>query len=144
MRDIAFIALGSNIGERERLLAFAREELAVLPATRVMATTGVEETAPLGGMAQPHFLNQMLAVETALDPDSLLDHLQEIERRAGRTRSERWGPRSLDLDIVLFGDRSVSSERLEVPHPGLADREFWQRQVVDLRRQLLARGAIDR
>jgi 2-amino-4-hydroxy-6-hydroxymethyldihydropteridine diphosphokinase len=74
----------------------------------------------------------MIAVETELAPHDLLSALQDIERRAGRTRDVRWGPRTLDLDIVKFGRRTIRDERLEVPHPGLGDREFWQRELRDL------------
>jgi 2-amino-4-hydroxy-6-hydroxymethyldihydropteridine diphosphokinase len=93
----------------------------------------VEETAPLGGLAQPPYLNQMLAVETTLDPARLLTRLQRIEAEAGRVRWNRWGSRTLDLDIVLFDDRVVNSADLVIPHPGLADRAFWQRELAELR-----------
>jgi 2-amino-4-hydroxy-6-hydroxymethyldihydropteridine diphosphokinase len=75
----------------------------------------------------------MIAVETSLDPDTLLARLQTIETEAGRVRSSRWAPRTLDLDIVLFDDRVVNSETLIIPHPGLAERPFWQRELAELR-----------
>src|SRR5881397_1475749 len=102
MRDVAYIALGSNLGDRERFLSMAREEIALLPGTTVLATTPSEETEPFGPTGQGRYLNQMVAVDTDLDPHQLLDALQDIERRAGRERAERWGPRTLDLDIVKF------------------------------------------
>jgi len=98
----------------------------------VLAATQVEETEPLGGLAQPLYLNQMLAVETTLDPSTLLARLQRIEADAGRIRTARWESRTLDLDIVLFNDRVVKTDELVVPHPGLADRPFWQREVAEL------------
>jgi 2-amino-4-hydroxy-6-hydroxymethyldihydropteridine diphosphokinase len=133
MNETVFIAIGSNLGDRGRFLADAREAVAALPGTRVVGSTEVEETAPFGPVAQGAFLNQMIAVTTELQPDELLDALLRIERDAGRVRTERWGPRTLDLDIVAWGARRIGSERLTVPHPGLPDREFWQRQLSQLR-----------
>ena len=131
MRDIAFVALGSNLGDRERQLAVARESLSRLPRTSLVAATEVEETEPLGP-PQPRYLNQMVALDTELPPHDLLDALLEIEQRAGRVRREKWGPRTLDLDIVKFRRQVVAEQGLEVPHPGLRDRDFWQRELSQL------------
>ncbi len=133
MSEIAYIALGSNLGDRHAHLARAREAIDAIPECRVVAASAVEETAPLGGLAQPPYLNQMLAVETTLDPAALLARLHHIEAEAGRVRSSRWGSRTLDLDIVLFNDRVVTTAELIIPHPGLADRPFWQRELAALR-----------
>lgn len=133
MGDVAYIALGSNVGDREAHLARARHALAALPRSRVLAVSRVEETEPFGPVPQGPYLNQMLAIETELEPRELLDRLLEIERAEGRTREVRWGPRTLDLDIVLFGARTMSDPELTLPHPGLADREFWQRELAELR-----------
>ena len=108
----------------------------------MVGSTGVEETEPLGGLAQPPYLNQMIAVATTLDPSSLLAQLQRIEAAAGRVRASRWESRTLDLDIVLFDDRVVSTGDLVVPHPGLGDRPFWQREVAELNK-ILSRSAHD-
>ena len=130
----AYIALGSNLGDRHEALDFARGAIAALPGTRVVAASAVEETVPFGVTDQPTFLNQMLAIDTALAPDALLDGLQAIERAHGRERDAepRWGPRVLDCDIVLFGDAAVATPRLTIPHPGLRDRDFWQRELAEL------------
>jgi 2-amino-4-hydroxy-6-hydroxymethyldihydropteridine diphosphokinase len=133
VKDIAYVALGSNLGQREVFLADARAAIAAIPRTTVLAETAVEETAAIGPVAQDPFLNQMIAVETELAPADLLDALQAIERSAGRTRTERWGPRTLDLDIVLFEKQSVSEPHLTVPHPELTNRSFWQRELAQLR-----------
>ncbi|HEU4566357.1 MAG TPA: 2-amino-4-hydroxy-6-hydroxymethyldihydropteridine diphosphokinase [Gemmatimonadaceae bacterium] len=133
-RDVAYIALGSNIGDRAAHLAFARDALAALPESRVVALTEAEETAPVGGVAQDPFLNQMVALETALSPHALLHALQEIERRGGRVRAVRWGPRTIDLDIVMFERQEVRAPDLIVPHPELPNRDFWQRELAQLRR----------
>ena len=133
MREVAHVALGSNIGDRDRALAIARAALGALPRSRVIAATPVEETAPIGPPGQGPYLNQMVAIETELSPHELLDALQQIERRAGRTREVRWGARVIDLDIVTFGTRQIVDDLLVVPHPALSSREFWQRELAFLR-----------
>jgi 2-amino-4-hydroxy-6-hydroxymethyldihydropteridine diphosphokinase len=133
-RDVAYIALGSNEGDREAHLAAARAALATLPQSRVVAVSSVEETAPLGPVAQGAYLNQMVAVETSLPPRALLAALQRIEQAAGRVHTVRWGPRTLDLDIVLFEHQRVSEPDLVVPHPELPNRDFWRRELAELRR----------
>lgn len=130
----AFVALGSNLGDREGHLARARIALARLPGTHLVAASSVEETAPLGGMDQPAYLNQMVLLETTLPPRELLEACLAIERAAGRVRRDRWEPRPLDLDIVRYGDRTIAEPGLTVPHPGLPEREFWQREVAELER----------
>jgi 2-amino-4-hydroxy-6-hydroxymethyldihydropteridine diphosphokinase len=131
-RDIAYIALGSNVGDRQDHLAHARAALAALPASRVLRASAIEETAPLGGEPQRSYLNQMIALETSLAPRALLAALQRIERDAGRVRASRWGPRTLDLDIVRFDHQVVNEPELIVPHPAISDRTFWQRELAEL------------
>jgi 2-amino-4-hydroxy-6-hydroxymethyldihydropteridine diphosphokinase len=128
----AFIALGSNLGDREEHLAAARAALAALPRTRLVAASAVEETAPLAGMDQPPYLNQMVALETRLEPRALLAACQAIERSRGRVRTEHWGARTLDLDIVRYGDRRIAQPDLIIPHPELPNRDFWQRELAEL------------
>ena len=128
-----YVALGSNLGDRGVHLAAARTALGALPGTRVVAASAVEETAPLGGRAQPAYLNQMVLLETSLEPRALLEACQAIEQAQGRVRTERWGSRTIDLDIVRFGERRVSEPDLIIPHPGLAQRDFWQREMAELR-----------
>ena len=130
---VVYVALGSNIGDRERYLSDARAAIAALPGTECIAETPVEETAPIGPIAQPAFLNQMVAVKTRLTPEELLAELQSIEADAGRKRGERWGPRTLDLDIVALEGRAISSPHLVVPHPELPNRDFWLRELALLR-----------
>ena len=131
--DIAFIALGSNVGDRDAHLATAREALARIPRSRVIAASTVEETAPFGPVPQGPYLNQMLAIETELSPRELLTELQRIERAAGRTRDIPWGPRTLDLDIVRYEHQMVAEADLQVPHPGAEERDFWRRELAELR-----------
>ena len=130
--DVAYIALGSNIGDREAYLARARTAIAEIPGSRIVAVSAVEETTPIGP-PQGAYLNQMVALETDLTPLELLDALQAIERDADRERTVRWGPRTLDLDIVQFARTTVSHPRLRVPHPELPNREFWKRELAELR-----------
>ena len=133
MKDVAYVALGSNLGQREVFLAKARDAIARLAGTRVLVQTEVLETAPLGPIAQGPFLNQMIAIETVLAPSELLAELQRIEADAGRVRDARWGPRTLDLDIVLFEKQAVREPGLTVPHPELSNRDFWLRELAELR-----------
>ena len=139
--EIAFIAIGSNLGDRAARLAFARAAVAALPGTRVVAESAVEETAPVGDVPQGPYLNQMIAAETALSPRTLLSELQRIELAAGRVRAERWGPRTLDLDIVRYGERRVADPDLVVPHPEVGQRDFWRREIADLEAALNAGAA---
>ena len=132
MRDTAYIALGSNLGDRAEHLARARAAIGALPSTAVLAESSIEETAPIGPIAQPAYLNQMLAVETTLAPTELLDALRRIETAEGRVRRERWGSRTLDLDIVRFDEQTVNTPQLTVPHPELPQRGFWQRELAEL------------
>jgi 2-amino-4-hydroxy-6-hydroxymethyldihydropteridine diphosphokinase len=128
----AYVALGSNLGDRAGHLAAAREALAKLPDTEVVAASAVEETAPLAGMPQPPYLNQMVLLETRLTPRQLLDACHEIERARGRVRGERWGARTLDVDIVRYGRRRVTEPDLIIPHPELPNRDFWLRELAEL------------
>lgn len=132
MRDIAYVALGSNLGDRGASLARAREALSRLPESRVLAASSVEETEPIGDVPQDPYLNQMVALETSLSPRALLDALHAIEHDAGRVRTVRWGPRTLDLDIVMFGRQRVHEPDLVIPHPELPHRDFWQRELAEL------------
>jgi len=129
-----YVALGSNVGDRAAHLAYARARLAALPRTRLLRESRVEETAPLGPVPQGAYLNQMVLLETALEPAELLVHLHAIESQRGRDRRAgvRWGPRTLDLDIVRFGDQAVREPALVIPHPELPNRPFWQRELTEL------------
>jgi 2-amino-4-hydroxy-6-hydroxymethyldihydropteridine diphosphokinase len=128
----AYVALGSNLGDRDAHLAYARRRLGELADTRLVAVSAVEETAPIGPVAQPPYLNQMVLLETALAPAALLAECRAIEVERGRVRRERWGPRTLDLDIVRYGKHAIREPDLVIPHPELPNREFWQREIAEL------------
>ena len=134
-RERVYIALGSNLGDREAILARAREALAKLPLTTLLAASAIEETAAMGGPAgQGPYLNQMVVADTTLDPGRFLKLLHKIEDDNGRVRAERWGPRTLDLDIVRFGTRRLRDPDLKIPHPELPNRDWWQREIEELDR----------
>jgi 2-amino-4-hydroxy-6-hydroxymethyldihydropteridine diphosphokinase len=130
--ELVYVALGSNLGDRAGHLRAARRALASLPQTSLITASSIEETAPLAGMRQPPYLNQMVLLETGLEPRALLEALQEIERIEGRQRTERWGARTLDLDIVRFGNRRVMEPDLIIPHPELSNRDFWRRELAEI------------
>ena len=132
LRERVYVALGSNMGDRDAYLAKAREALAKLPLTTVLAESKVEETEPVGPVPQGKFLNQMILVETGLDPGRFLKLLHKIEDDNGRTREERWGPRTLDIDIVRYGTRRLRDPDLRIPHPELSNRDWWQREMDEV------------
>lgn len=133
MTDVAYIALGSNLGNRELALSRARAAIAAIRDTRLIVATEIEETEPIGPIPQGKYLNQMVAVSTTLPPRTLLAALHRIERAAGRVRAIRWAPRTLDLDIVMIEGKEYADEALVIPHQELPNRDFWQRQLAQLR-----------
>ena len=132
MPELVFVALGSNLGDRHSFLNHGRSRLSGLPHTKFVAESSIEETAPIGSVEQGPYLNQMVLLRTELSPRELLQHCQTIERESGRVRRERWGARTLDLDIVRFGDRVTRWDDLVIPHPEFSNRAFWQREVAEL------------
>ena len=123
-RSRVFVSLGSNLGDRPGSLAAAREALAALPATAVMAASRIYETAPQDDESQPEFLNQVVCLETGLLPRDLLAECQRIENEHGRERGLRFGPRTLDVDILLFQDVESEEPELMLPHPRMLRRAF--------------------
>lgn len=125
MRETAYIGLGSNLDTPAQQLEQAIRAIAALPDTRVDAVSSFYCSKPMGPQDQPDFVNAVAKISTGLTPISLLDGLQAIELQQGRVRKkEQWGPRTLDLDILLFGRHQINSERLTVPHYGIKTREF--------------------
>ena len=132
MDEVAFIALGGNIGDRQKHLSDAIARIAAIEGVQIVARSKIEETDPIGPPDQNPYLNQMIAVRTSLNPPSLLAALQEAERSGGRVRSVRWGPRTIDLDIVKYARTTWDSAELHVPHREMDNREFWQRELAEL------------
>jgi len=133
----AYVALGSNLGDSRRYLSEAIEAMAQLPSTRVAARSRLYRTPPWGMLEQPPFLNAAVQLDTGLSADELLDALLAIERAAGRVREgERWGPRTLDLDLLHMDGVRRDGERLTLPHPRIAERAFVLLPLADLAPEL--------
>jgi 2-amino-4-hydroxy-6-hydroxymethyldihydropteridine diphosphokinase len=128
----AYVGLGANLGRREETL---REAVAILDRASdvdVVAVSGLRETEPVGPIAQPMFLNGVVALDTTLSARELLELLLDVERSLGRIREERWGPRVVDLDLLLYGDDVVDEPGIEVPHPRLHERRFALEPLAEL------------
>jgi 2-amino-4-hydroxy-6-hydroxymethyldihydropteridine diphosphokinase len=137
----AYVGLGANLGDREAMLRSALEQLGAEPGIDVMAVSKLRDTDPVGITDQPRFLNAAAAVETDLTARELLDRLLGIERRLGRTReAPRFGPRTIDLDLLLYGDEQIDDPGLEVPHPRLHERLFALEPLADLDPDLVVPG----
>ncbi|WP_253379336.1 2-amino-4-hydroxy-6-hydroxymethyldihydropteridine diphosphokinase [unidentified bacterial endosymbiont] len=122
---LAYLALGSNLSSPLEQVNAAVQALDNIPQSRVVAVSSFYRTPPLGPQDQPDYLNAAVMLETRLDAETLLDNTQRIELQQGRVRkAERWGPRTLDLDIMLFGDEEIHTERLTVPHYDMKNRGF--------------------
>jgi 2-amino-4-hydroxy-6-hydroxymethyldihydropteridine diphosphokinase len=138
VEECAYIGLGSNIGDRELKLLLAVAELGKLPGSRVTALSPFYETEPVGGVAQDNFYNAVARIATTLSPPALLDELQRIEVEVfHRKKSVHWGPRSMDLDILLYGDQVLHDDRLTIPHPHLATRRFVLQPLADIAPSLI-------
>lgn len=129
----AYIGLGSNLDGPVARLTQAMYELDALPQTRLVAQSRLYASRPLADMDQPEYINAVAVLETRLLAWTLLKELQGVERRHGRIHNtERWAPRTLDLDILLYGDETIASPALQIPHPGLAERDFVIYPLYDL------------
>jgi 2-amino-4-hydroxy-6-hydroxymethyldihydropteridine diphosphokinase len=128
---VAYLGLGTNLGRRARNLSAARRRLRQKGA-RILRQSRVIETEPWGVRDQPRFLNQVVEVDWAGTPRQLLKAAKEVEREGGRTPTRRWGPRVIDVDVLLFGDVRVSERDLVIPHPGIAQRSFVRDSLAEL------------
>jgi len=136
----AFIGIGANLADPVAQVTRAIDELAMLPDTRLVDASPLYRTPPMGPPGQPDYVNAVAALDTVLPPHRLLDELQRIEQAHARVRGERWGPRTLDLDLLLYGDEMIADERLTVPHPGVATRAFVLLPLADLAPDLVVPG----
>jgi 2-amino-4-hydroxy-6-hydroxymethyldihydropteridine diphosphokinase len=135
----AYIGIGSNLGNREQTLRQAVRFIDELDETRVTQESPLRETDPVGVEDQPKFLNGVLEVETALPARPLLDHLLRIEKKLGRSRTPdtpKWGPREVDLDLLLYGDSTIQEPGLVVPHPHMKERSFVMDPLSEINPQL--------
>jgi 2-amino-4-hydroxy-6-hydroxymethyldihydropteridine diphosphokinase len=136
----AYVGLGANLGPREETIRRAVELLERTPGVDVVAVSELRETDPVGVMDQPRFLNGAAALETSLTARELLDLLLDVERELGRVRVERWGPRVIDLDLLLYGDVTLDEPGLRVPHPRLQERRFALEPLAELDPELAIPG----
>jgi 2-amino-4-hydroxy-6-hydroxymethyldihydropteridine diphosphokinase len=128
----AVLGLGGNVGDTRALMRGAIERLAAKPGIEVSAVSALYRTPPWGKTDQPPFLNAAVKIETDLSPQELLSAVLSVERTLGRERKERWGPRTIDVDILLYGARTVDVPGLRVPHPRLTERAFALAPLVDV------------
>jgi 2-amino-4-hydroxy-6-hydroxymethyldihydropteridine diphosphokinase len=135
----AYVAVGSNLGDRWARLAQAARALRTAPGVAVVRGSRVWDSAPVGP-PQPRYLNAVLELETTRTPRSLLGLLQEVERAALRTRDVHWGARTLDLDLILFADLTIREQGLTVPHPGMEERRFVLAPLAELHPELIVPG----
>lgn len=134
---LAYIAIGSNLASPLEQVNAAVQALSEIPQSRLVAVSAFYRTPPLGPQDQPDYLNAAVVLETSLDAETLLDNTQRIELTQGRQRkAERWGPRTLDLDIMLFGDDVINTERLTVPHYDMKNRGFMLWPLFEVAPQL--------
>lgn len=139
--QLAYIGVGANLGNREATMRAALAALDATPGVRVVAVSSFRETEPVGYLDQPRFLNAAASVETELDARGLLDALLAVEQSLGRTREgPRFGPRTIDLDLLLFGDEQVDEPGLTVPHPRLHERAFVLEPLAELDPALVVPG----
>lgn len=119
-----YIGLGSNLADPVNQINLAISALNALPSSTVIEQSSLYSSPPMGPQDQPDYVNSVVLLETSLEPHVLLDGLQSIELQQGRVRKRHWGERTIDLDILIYDDRVLDDERLQVPHPGIADRSF--------------------
>jgi 2-amino-4-hydroxy-6-hydroxymethyldihydropteridine diphosphokinase len=124
-RVICYLGIGSNLGDRRKNIKLAIKKINSLKSTKAIKLSKIIETRALGGpLQQPKFLNAALKIKTGLSPLKLLQNLKIIERELGRKKTVRWGPRTMDLDILFYGDKIINTKSLQVPHPRIFQREF--------------------
>ena len=136
----AYVGLGANLGPREVTILRAIELLAAVEGISVVEVAQLRETDPVGVVDQPAFLNGAVALDTTLGARELLGALLDVERELGRVRTERWGPRTIDLDLLAYGDEVIDEPGLTVPHPRLGERRFALEPLVEIDPELVVPG----
>ena len=139
MMTVTYIGLGSNLGDSRQILAEAVQKLATLGAVK---TSRLYQSPPMGPQDQPNYLNAAVQLVTDLEPLALLDELQRFEQESGRVRLRRWGERTLDLDLLMYGEEQIQNERLTVPHIGVMERDFVLMPLLDLDANLQLKGQL--
>ena len=136
MKHRAYIGVGSNLGDPICQIRQALEELKLLPQSQLLLTSSLYASKPMGPQDQPDYVNAVALIETSLDPIELLDALQQLEQDHQRVRDRRWGPRTLDLDILLYDQQCIDHPRLTVPHVGMHERNFVLYPLAEISPQL--------
>ena len=139
MMTVTYIGLGSNLGDSRQILAEAVQKLATLGAVK---TSRLYQSPPMGPQDQPNYLNAAVQLVTELEPLALLDELQRFEQDSGRVRLRRWGERTLDLDLLMYGEEQIQNARLTVPHMGIMERDFVLMPLLDLEESLQIKGQL--
>jgi 2-amino-4-hydroxy-6-hydroxymethyldihydropteridine diphosphokinase len=137
MGHIAYIGIGSNVGDKAHQCKRAISEISKIDRHKLLAESSLFKTKPVGYASQDWFVNGVIKIETEMEPLELFRILKTIELQLGRTRTFRWGPRSIDLDILFFDDEEVRTEELQIPHPRLHERQFVLIPLVEIDRQLV-------
>lgn len=135
-----YIGLGSNLENPEKQVLTAIGDIAQIADSTLSAQSSLYHSPPMGPQDQPDYINAVVAIDTTLTPHQLLDALQQIEQKHGRERKRHWGERTLDLDILLFADMVISDDRLNVPHPGIAERAFVVYPLAEIASDLIIPG----
>lgn len=129
---LCYIGIGSNLGDRKKHIENAIEKLKNIEGVEVKRVSGIHETEPVGGPKQGRYLNGAIEIETGLGPRELLRKLQDIEKELGRKRTVKNGPRTIDLDILLYGDNKIDEPDLKIPHPNMREREFVMKPLKEI------------
>jgi 2-amino-4-hydroxy-6-hydroxymethyldihydropteridine diphosphokinase len=137
MRHIAYIGVGSNLGDKVHQCEQGLREILRVDRHRLLARSSLYKTQPLGVLDQDWFVNAAIKIETDLEPHELLRSLREIESRLGRRETFRWGPRAIDLDILFFDEETIQTEELTIPHPRLQERQFVLIPLVEIDRHFV-------
>ncbi|MEN6520473.1 MAG: 2-amino-4-hydroxy-6-hydroxymethyldihydropteridine diphosphokinase [Armatimonadota bacterium] len=135
-----YLGLGSNLNDRERNIGHAVELLAENPHIEVLRVSSMYETSPVGYKDQPDFINAVALIETTLSPRELLDAVQAIEELMGRKRTFRWGPRVIDIDVLLYGSETIDEEGIKIPHPMMMERRFVLEPLAEIAPDLTLPG----
>ena len=136
----AYVGLGANLGDRDASIGDALRLLGGRVGVTVVAVSALRETDPVGRLEQPRFLNGAAELDTTLPPRELLEALLDVEHQLGRERRERWGPRTIDLDLLLYGDAELDEPGLTVPHPRMHERRFVLEPLAELEPELVIPG----
>ena len=137
---LAYVGLGSNLDDPIAQINHAFELMDKIEATNLIARSSLYRSAPFGSVAQPDFINAVACLRSGLDPKELLNELHGIERSSGRKRGIRWGPRTLDLDLLVFGDQEIDQAGITLPHPGIGERNFVLLPLVEIAPELVIPG----